>query len=228
VRPEPQELKQWARPKDADAYRDRYRGEHIGRRYVGWLHFAFTALGSVAVIGLALSGLRDTRWIELVTVPATFLFANYAEYRGHRYPMHRPMRGLRLIYQRHSLEHHRFFTHQRMAYGSTRDFKIMLFPPVMLLFFIGGLAVPIGALLFIVATQNVACLYVATALGYFLTYELMHFAYHCPERSWVWRVPFMKALRRHHRAHHDPRLMSRHNFNITFPIFDRVFGTTYK
>jgi len=32
-------------------------------------------------------------------------------------------------------------------------------------------------------------------------------------------------LRRHHAAHHDPRLMTRYNFNVTFPIADRLFGT---
>ncbi len=30
---------------------------------------------------------------------------------------------------------------------------------------------------------------------------------------------------RHHAAHHDPRAMIAHNFNITFPICDKLFGT---
>lgn len=29
-------------------------------------------------------------------------------------------------------------------------------------------------------------------------------------------------------AHHDLRLMGRYNFNITFPLCDRLFGTVWK
>jgi len=35
----------------------------------------------------------------------------------------------------------------------------------------------------------------------------------------------MRTLRRLHTTHHDPRYMQRHNFNITFPICDAIFGT---
>ena len=61
-----------------------------------------------------------------------------------------------------------------------RDFKMVLFPPVMLLFFLGAIATPIALLLllFAMATPNVAWLYVAVAMSYFLTYEWLHFSYH--------------------------------------------------
>jgi hypothetical protein len=209
-------------------FRREYRAREIGPRYLGGLHAAFTLCGSLAVIVAAVSRVRELRALELLTVPLTFLFATFVEHRGHRVAMHRPVRGLQLIYQRHTLEHHRFFTHQTMAFDEVRDFKIMLFPPVLLLFFIGGFAVPVGALLFLIATPNVAWLYVGSALGYYLSYELLHFLYHCPAGSAVWLVPGLRALRRHHLTHHDPRLMGRYNFNITFPIFDWVFGTTYR
>ncbi len=38
----------------------------------------------------------------------------------------------------------------------------------------------------------------------------------------------MGRLRHHHTVHHDPRLMNRYNFNITYPIFDWLFGTWYR
>lgn len=209
------------------SFRDAYRAREIGAGYKGWLHASFTLFGSLAVIALAATRVRAPSWPELLTIPATFLFATFAEHRGHALAMHRPVRGLRLVYRRHALEHHRFFTHEAMAYDGARDFKIMLFPPVLLLFFIGGMAAPVGALLFFVATPNVAWLFVATAIAYYLSYEVLHFSYHCPESSWVWHVPGMRALRRHHQRHHDPRLMGRYNFNITFPIFDWLLGTTY-
>jgi sterol desaturase/sphingolipid hydroxylase (fatty acid hydroxylase superfamily) len=46
--------------------------------------------------------------------------------------------------------------------------------------------------------------------------------------SWVGRLPFMDRLRKHHIRHHDRHLMTRYNFNITYPICDHIFGTVYK
>ena len=55
---------------------------------------------------------------------------------------------------------------------------MVLFPPVMLVFFLGGVATPLAALLFLVASPNVAWLYVTTAMAYFLHVQWLHFAYH--------------------------------------------------
>ena len=41
------------------------------------------------------------------------------------------------------------------------------------------------------------------------------------------RVPGVAWLRQHHTTHHDPRLMSAWNFNITFPICDALLGTRW-
>lgn len=215
-------------PAPVQRFRDEHRAQHIGPRYRGWAHFAFTSLGSLTVIATSIALVRDLRAIELATVPATFLFANLVEYLGHRGPMHHRRRGLGLIHLRHTLQHHRFYTDAAMECESTRDFQMILFPPVLLLFFLGGVALPVGLVLSWVATANVALLFTATAVGYFLTYEVLHLCYHLGDRAWPGRLPFMGRLRRHHTLHHDPALMSKWNFNITFPICDRLFGTTYR
>jgi sterol desaturase/sphingolipid hydroxylase (fatty acid hydroxylase superfamily) len=62
-------------------------------------------------------------------------------------------------------------------------------------------------------------------MGYFLTYEWLHFCHHLPEDHPLARVAVLHRLRLHHQAHHDPALMNTQNFNITFPICDRIFGT---
>jgi hypothetical protein len=213
-------------PAAVAAFREEYRAGHVGPRYSGVLHFLVTSVGSLTVIVLAAGTVETPSLLELLTVPVTFLFANYVEYRGHRGPMHRRRRRLSLLFERHAQEHHRYFTHQAMTYQRTSDFKMVLFPPVMLLFFLGAVAAPVGILLFLVASRNVALLYVATAMGYFLTYEWLHFLYHLPADGLWGRVRFLRRLRAHHQAHHDPALMNSHNFNITFPIFDRVFRTS--
>ncbi len=212
-------------PPGVAAFRARYRAEVLPRWYNGWAHFAVTSAGALSVIGASVAQLEAVSALELVTVPATFLFANAGEYFGHRGPMHHPSKRLGILYRRHGQQHHRFFTADAMEGESARDFHMVLFPPVMLLFFLGALAAPVGALLFLVASSNVAWLFVATALAYFLTYEWLHFAYHLPEDGLVARLPGMAVLRRLHTAHHDPTLMQRYNFNITFPICDALFGT---
>jgi hypothetical protein len=210
------------------AFRERYRKENVGPRYSGWLHFAFTVCGSLSVIAFAIARVHTVHAAEWLVLPLGFLFANVCEYLGHKGPMHRPARGLTILFRRHTLEHHRFFTSQAMHYESSRDFKMVLFPPVMLLFFLGALATPLSLALFLCASPNAGWLFVAVAMGYFLTYEVLHFAYHLHPDSWVGRLPFMEGLRRHHTRHHDPALMGKYNFNITFPICDWLLGTAWR
>lgn len=209
-------------------FREEFRAKEYGLHYAGWGHFAFTSGVSLGVIALAVSRLANVTALEWLTVPASFLLANAAEYLGHRGPMHRARRGLGLLFKRHTQHHHHFFTHDSMAYESSRDFKMVLFPPVMLLFFLGALALPIGALFFLLFSRNAGWLFVAMGMAYYLSYEWLHFSYHLPEDSWVGRLPFMAALRRHHTAHHDLSLMGRWNFNITFPLCDWLLGTRYR
>ncbi len=209
-----------------EAFRAEYRKDQIGAWYSGWAHAAVTSVGAIAAVVFAASRVHHVRPWEWAAVPVAFLICNVGEYLAHRGPMHHPRRGLGLLYRRHAGQHHRFFSHESMTCASSRDFKMVLFPPVMLLFFLGGLATPIGLALFLVAGANVAWLWVVTQMSYFVTYEWLHLAYHVRPDSLVGRLPLVSILRRHHTLHHDPRRMTRGNFNITFPICDRVFGTS--
>jgi hypothetical protein len=209
-------------------FRDAYRRDEIGERYSGWRHFAFTSMVSLATVVICLAQLEGVTPMEWLTVPIVFLYANGVEYLGHRGPMHHPVRGLRLLYVRHTKQHHRFFTHQAMAFDDSRDFKAVLFPPVMILFFIGGFGMPMWAVLYTLTSANVAWLALATGVAYYLNYEWLHFAYHCDPQSRIGRIPGLAVLRRLHLHHHDPRLMTRRNFNITYPIGDWLFGTLHR
>ena len=206
-------------------FRERARTELIPRSYSGWGHVAFTSTLSLLVLAIALSRLSAVTGTEWLTVPLTFGVANLGEYLGHRGPMHHPRRGLQRVYKRHTGQHHRFFTREAMSYGSSRDFFMVLFPPVLQIFFLGFIATPLAALAFVLATANVGWLFVATVMAYYLVYEVLHFCHHLPAEGWLGRAPLLSALRRHHALHHDPRWMQRANFNITFPICDWIFGT---
>jgi len=91
---------------------------------------------------------------------------------------------------------------------------------------ISTLLILLTTLLGMLATANVGWLFVATAVGYFLTYEWLHWAYHQPPTTRIGRLRVVRRLRRHHLVHHDPHRMTKVNFNITFPIGDRLFGTS--
>lgn len=218
----------FARGAAVERFREQYRRDAIGRHYRGWLHFAFTSGACLAAIAFCISRLQAVQALEWLTIPLSFVLANLAEHAGHRGPMHRRTRGLRLVFERHTHQHHRFFMPECMAFRDARDYKAVLFPPVLLLFFFGGIALPVGALLAMLATANIAWLFAATSIAYFLNYELLHYAYHTPADSWIARLPDIARLRRHHTVHHDPALMSHWNFNISYPLADWLRGTWWR
>ena len=216
------------KPQPVEQARSAFRERRISSSYSGPLHLTTTITISlvVAVVGIAmLDGVTPLEWL---TVPLTFLYANLSEYLGHRGPMHHRQRFLGAIFQRHSIEHHSFFTHEAPSFDSSQDYKAVLFPPLLIVFFVSAFAVPVGALLYVLASPNVSFLFVATAMLYFLNYELLHFAYHMDANSWVGRLPLIGRLRQHHLTHHDRSLMTRYNFNISYPICDVLFGTRYR
>ncbi len=208
--------------------REKFRKDHNIEKYSGVMHLSLTLGVSLVVVGLCVSMLNQIAPLEWLTVPIVFLYSNLSEYLGHKGPMHHKTKFLSLIYKRHALEHHSFFTQDATTIESPKDFKAILFPPVMLVFFFGCFALPVGAAVYLLLSPNVAFLFVITSVLYFLNYELLHLAYHLDPDGWVAQLPFLKTLRHHHTLHHDQRLMSRYNFNITYPIFDLLLGTSYK
>lgn len=208
-------------------FREKYRKEKIPRYYFGWLHFTLTSFLSIAIISVSAFRLENVQPLEWLTIPLTFLYANFVEYFGHKGPMHHLRKPLNLMYRRHTKEHHVFFTDQHMEFDESRDHKVVLFPIVLVLFFFGLIGVPSWFLLYWLASANVAWLFSMTAVAYFLNYEWLHFAYHCKEDTWIMKVPGFRKLRDLHLHHHNQKLMSKYNFNITYPICDLIFGTYY-
>jgi hypothetical protein len=172
--------------------------------------------------------LEDVSPLEWLTLPLTFVYANLVEYWGHRIPMHHRKWGLGGVFKRHTLQHHRYFTNEAMACENHKDAIMILFPPVLIVFFGVVFALPAGWLLSLATTTNAALLFVITSWAYFLNYEWLHLAYHLPENSVVFKLPGLRALRVHHMRHHQQSLMARFNFNISYPLGDWIFGTTYR
>ena len=209
-------------------YREEYQATEVPRGYDGRLHLAITfGGGALALLGCLLQ-LHEVRPLEWLTVPLSLAYANLAEYLGHRFPMHRPFRGLGLVYKRHAGQHHRYFTHDRMPIDGLRDLRAVLFPPLLVLFFFGLFATPAWLALAALFSANVAWLFVASGIAYFLNYEVLHTAYHLPDGHWLARNGLVRRLRWLHTIHHDPRRMASGNFNISYPFCDWLFGTLHR
>lgn len=212
-------------PERVAAYRADFRREQIKPGYSGWAHLAVVT--GLVCIGLGgLFGALDhvSAW-EMLALPVGFCFANAVEYAVHRWVMHVIRPGLAAMYRRHTGQHHRFFGFDAMTTDSPQDFAIILFPPFVVVFFLGLIATPAGLLLGWLLSPDAGLLFGVVALSYFLFYEWMHLASHLPPDSLLGRMPGVAFVRAHHRIHHDTRRMRECNFNITVPLTDLVLGT---
>jgi len=73
---------------DNATYRAAYRATEIGEHYSGRLHFWFTTLWCMTLIGTCIIFIHHPTWKELLIIPVGFLYINFGEYIGHRGPMH--------------------------------------------------------------------------------------------------------------------------------------------
>ena len=208
------------------AFRREYRSRIAGW-YNGYVHIlVIYAIGAMAFYIYA-SHIADVAWWEWQIVPAVFLACNIFEWFLHKYVMHRPInvRGLKAIYERHTLNHHQFFTDGEMRFRDQRDWRVTVFPPYALVVFT-LMSIPAAAVVHFVVSANAGWLLISTTTSMYLIYEFMHFCCHVDENAFVRWCPFVNTLRRHHAAHHNSRLMMEQNMNLTFPVSDWLFGTS--
>jgi hypothetical protein len=101
----------------------------------------------------------------------------------------------------------------------------VLFPPLLVIFFFGLFGTPVWFALAYLFSNNVAWLFVACGIGYFLNYEVLHLAYHLPEQHPLARVKLVRKAALAARAAPRPAPDGAHNFNISYPVCDWLFGT---
>jgi hypothetical protein len=192
--------------------------------YVPWVHLFVPSLCGIIAIAVALSFIRDLHPLELLTVPAVYCFANAFEWWIHGAALHRRHVLAPVLYDQHTPKHHMLYLTDDMAIRDTREYRLVLIPAFgLFLIFVGQ--IPINIALRWLGYPNVAWLYLATSIGYAVSYEWLHFSYHLPHEHPVARNAIIKRLARHHAVHHDPRIMQRWNMNVTVPLMDHVMGT---
>jgi hypothetical protein len=210
--------------KRQEAFRADFR-QRISPWYSGPVHVLLIYAIGIAMLWYAVGHIHRPSWTEWLVVPVVFLLCNVFEWALHRFVMHRPIKGLMGIYKRHTLAHHQFFTDREPTYDSTKDYRIVFFPPYALITFIAMSAAG-AAVLAAIWSSNAAWLLMCTTTGMYLNYELFHWCCHVKDDRIVRHVPFVNTLRRHHIAHHNQAIMMDRNMNLTYPIADWLFGTT--
>jgi hypothetical protein len=192
--------------------------------YSPWGHLAGTVGVGLFTLIAAAPRLDGVTAYDCVTLPVAFVFANLVEWFAHKHLMHHRRRPFTVLFDRHTPEHHRVYHYESMALEDPRELRLVLIPALGVLGIV-LLAAPAALLAGLLVNENVGWLFLMTSAVYVVGYELSHLAYHLPERSLVYRLPFLRALREHHARHHHPELMQKWNFNVTIPLGDLVFGT---
>lgn len=206
-------------------FRERYQS-NISPLYNGLLHIAVLYGAGAAAIYYCLSQLKNPSWEWFLAIPV-FLAGNFIEWFMHRYVMHRRIDvfALRAIYERHTREHHQYFTDNEPTIDTTREFRIVFFPWRVLIT-LGVFGTTLGYLASQLLNPNAGYVLFLAMVAQYLVYESFHYCCHVHENWFVRHVPFINTIRRHHTAHHNQGIMMKYNMNLTFPIADWFMGTT--
>jgi len=206
-------------------FREQYKSE-ISPSYNGLLHIAVIFGAGIAAIYYCVARLQDASWEWLLAIPV-FLAGNFIEWFMHRYVMHRRVAvfGLRAIYERHTRQHHQYFTDNDPTIDTTREFRIVFFPWRVLIT-LGVFGTTLGYLASVIVNPNAGYVLFITMVAHYLVYEVFHYCCHVHDNWFVRNMPLINTIRRHHIAHHNQGIMMKYNMNLSFPIADWFMGTS--
>jgi hypothetical protein len=194
--------------------------------YSGLLHVGLMYTAGIAAIVWCVSRMNNPGWEWLLVVPVA-IAGNFVEWGMHKFVMHRlrDVFALRAIYDRHTRQHHQYFTDGDPTIHTVKEFRIVFFPWRVLIV----LAV-MGSLFGWLASQlinaNAGYVVFITMVGHYMVYETFHFCCHVPENRFVRHMPLINTIRRHHAAHHNMGIMMHVNMNLTFPFADWAMNTS--
>lgn len=206
-------------------FREQYKAD-ISPLYNGLLHIGVIFAAGIAALYYCATRLENATWEWLLVLPV-FVAGNLVEWFMHKYVMHRRIDvfALRAIYERHTRQHHQYFTDIEPTIDTTREFRIVFFPwRVLITLGVGGGL--LGYLAYLLINANAAYIVFMTMVGHYLVYEVFHYCCHVHDNWFVRNMPFINTIRRHHTAHHNQGIMMHYNMNLTFPIADWLMGTS--
>lgn len=212
------------------AFRQRYRAQ-VSPHYSALLHAGFVfGLGLTAFM-LMLQQVANTHthvqpW-QWLAAPLGLLVFNAAVYLVHRQLGHHKRSWAALFYARHTGDHHSFFSEHAMSYDDWRDWRVILFPPWLIVVYLAVFVTPAVWISSLLMGSSFGWIFGAHSLLGYLLYEFFHTCHHLPEGHWLTRLPWLREMRQLHRLHHRRDLMHTHNFNIVLPLMDKLCGTLH-
>ena len=206
-------------------FREQYQAA-ISRYYSGLVHVGVMYTAGIAGIWYCVSQLRDATWEWLLLVPV-LIGGNFVEWAMHKFVMHRlvDVFALRAIYDRHTRQHHQYFTDNDATINTVREFRIVFFPwRVLIVLAVFG--VLFGWIASVLINPNAGYIVLIGMLAHYMVYETFHFCCHVRDNWFVRSAPLINTIRRHHTAHHNMGIMMHVNMNLTFPIADWFLNTS--
>ena len=200
--------------------------ESISPWYQGLVHVGIMYSAGIAAILWCVRHLTSPSWEWLLIIPIA-VAGNFVEWGMHMHVMHRLKNvfALRAIYDRHTRQHHQYFTDNDASIHSIREFRIVFFPWRVLLV-LGLASALLGWLVSLLLGPNAGYMVPITMIGHYMVYETMHFCCHIPENAFVRHCPLINTMRRHHITHHNMGIMMHVNMNLTLPLADWTLGTS--
>lgn len=215
--------------KNVSLYRENFRKTVVPKYYWPLGHVLFNFTGLIFLCVYCLMQLDNPAPLEWLVLPLMMIQGNISVYLIHKYPLHRRLPLIaKHTYDIHSKMHHQFYTNDAIIYEEPKDFYILFFPSwTIIAFAIIQLPLMYFALIPFLAA-NIVWMILFGASLYFLLYEVLHYISHLPENHFIVKLKPFRYMWRHHRVHHNPKLMRDWNFNVVWPLCDWLFKTTYK
>ncbi|KRB93558.1 sterol desaturase family protein [Noviherbaspirillum sp. Root189] len=206
-------------------FRENYKSR-ISPFYNGLLHIAVMYGAGISAIYYCAGKLQNPGWEWLIAIPV-FIAGNFIEWAMHMYVMHRRIDvfALRAIYERHTREHHQYFTDNEPTIDAVREFRIVFFPWRVLIT-LGVFGTVLGYTASQIFNANAGYIVFMSMAAQYLVYETFHYCCHVRDNWFVRNMPFINTIRRHHTAHHNQGIMMKYNMNLTFPLADWFMGTS--
>jgi hypothetical protein len=206
-------------------FRESYVNQ-ISPFYNGLLHIGVMYVAGITAIYYCASQLNHPTWAWLTIIPVA-IAGNFVEWAMHKYVMHRQIDvfALRAIYDRHTRQHHQYFTDTDYTIDTVKEHRIVFFPWRVLIV-LGVAGTILGYIASKIFNPNVGYILYMTMVGHYLLYETFHYCCHIKENWFVRNMPFINTIRRHHAAHHNLGIMMHKNMNLTFPFADWIMGTS--
>lgn len=209
-------------------YRNWFMETSLPRFYNPILHVLFNIGLLLAAVIYHFSSINNYGLYTFLTMFFMLPVGNLIVTLIHQYPLHKRLKVWPFPYDAHTVQHHRFYTSDHILITNPRELFVVMFP----WFIVLGFTIVAQPLLYFLfdslISPDMGHVIAGSAAGYFLLYEFVHTSNHLPLSSKIFLIPGLKAMRKHHLIHHNPKLMSQYNMGIVFPFFDYIFGSKWK